>query len=291
MLPFWRRRLRFSLEVNFSHKRLERFYKPALAALGLLLLGIELVPAGKTLPRELAWNPLAYLLKDCFKAPAQMYWGRSNAYLTRTNLPGPRQMHSIPLVDEAFVDSPAAGAVSPASQGRLGASSASAAPSKPWNVLFFVLESTGADYVFDTSLGNELPMPFLRRICQEGLWLTNHFTSCNSSPNAGFSLFTGLYPRPSREIFALFTDAAVPTMNRYLGADFDSFLVYPSSLSYSFPRDLLANNGLDEVHSKESLPPGAHKDVTELARNEFDTMEFLMQRLDRAREPFLGIYW
>ena len=308
--------------VHFRHGWLERWYKPVVAVAGLLLLAIELVPTGKTLSPELSWNPVAYLLKDCFKAPAQMYWGRSSAYLARTNLPGPLQMHSIPLVDEAFVNDAAVKQVresasggGPAAAPRLTESPTThegaavngeglrtpgsrkqladeaSAVRKSWNVLFFVLESTGADYVFDTSLDNEMPMPFLRRICQEGLWLTNHFTTCNSSPNAGFSLFTGLYPRPSREIFALAADAAVPTLNRYLGGDFDSFLVYPSSLSYSFPRALLANNGFKEVHSKENLPPGGHQDVTELARNEFDSMEFFAERVDRAREPFLGVYW
>src|SRR5262249_31006342 len=40
-----------------------------------------------------------------------------------------------------------------------------------------------------------------------------------------------------------------------------------------------------------TLPPGAHKDVTDLARNEIDTTDFLIKRLGQAREPFLGIYW
>ena len=45
----------------------------------------------------------------------------------------------------------------------------------PWNIVFFIMESAGTRYIFDTSKGNAMPMPFLHKICQEGWYLKRHY--------------------------------------------------------------------------------------------------------------------
>ena len=200
------------------------------------------------------------------------------------DLPGAEQTNSIQLVDEAFVNpqpQPPAPRHEPAST----------ADGKPWNILFFVLESSGADYVFDTSAGNPTPMPFLQKMTREGLYLDNHFTSANNTAKAAFSLFTGLYPSTGRKIFAMEKNVVIPTLNRYLPAEYDYFLIHPTEPEFSFPPALFLNNGLHDFYNQENMPPDRRPAPNGLARNEIDSFDFLITRLDTAREPFLGIYW
>jgi arylsulfatase A-like enzyme len=165
------------------------------------------------------------------------------------------------------------------------------ADGKSWNVLVFVLESSGADYVFDTSLGNPTPMPFLQKLTREGLYLSNHFTTANNTAKAAFSLFTGLYPSTGRKIITMDKDITIPTLNRYLPADYDYFLIHPTEPEFSFPPALFLNNGLHDFYNQKTLPPDRHPAPNGLARNEIDSVDFLLTRLDGAHEPFLGIYW
>jgi hypothetical protein len=264
---------------------LRRVYRPALLAFTGVVLVVQLVPARTALSRELKSNPVIYFARDIIRAPLHLYFGKANPYRNRPDLPSPAQLHSIRLIDPAFTTGVYPAGPEPAAGPALHAGG------KPWNVLLFVLESTGSDYVFDTSLGNEVPMPFLREMTDQGLALTNHHASCNSSPSAAFSIFTGLYPRPTHEPFSMLKTAAVPTINHYLAPDYECFLVHPSSFTYSFPEYLLRNNDFRSLDNLKTLPPATRPDPTDSARNELDAVDFLEQRLDRAREPFFGIYW
>jgi phosphoglycerol transferase MdoB-like AlkP superfamily enzyme len=265
-----------------------RIYKPVFLFLAIVVLLAQFTSSGKNPAPELSVNPLEYFVGDALQAPLNRYFGKyfgkPNPYRNSFGLlPGAAQMRSIRLIDEAFVTS-AENSPRPKRQPMR------TPDGKPWNVLMFVLESTGSDYVFDTSSGGEVPMPFLQRMAGEGLQLTNHYTTCNSTPSAGFSIFTGLYPPPSHKVFSLQKDAAIPTVNRYLGSGYDYFLVQPPSLTYYFPTHLLLNNGFKELDSQETIPQ-TRENPTALACNEIDAVDFLLQRLDRAREPFFGIYW
>ncbi len=253
----------------------------------VLLLGCALcaqLVGQQTLPPEIAANPVVFFSHDAI-ADWVNGWLQANDYYARqTDLPGAAQTTSIQLVDEAF-----ANPLQPRPQPR--PEPALTADGKPWNILFFVLESSGADYVFDTSLSNSVPMPFLQKMSREGLYFNNHFTTANNTAKAAFSLFTGLYPDTGQKILAMEKDMSIPTLNRYLPADYDCFLIHPTEPEFSFPPHLFLNNGLRDYYNQENMPPDRHPAPNGLARNEIDSFDFLISRLDRAREPFLGIYW
>ncbi len=63
----------------------------------------------------------------------------------------------------------------------------------PWNIIFFVMESVGTRYIFNTEDDHTLPMPFLHKISKEGWFLKKHYTTSNVSTKAIFSLFSGVY--------------------------------------------------------------------------------------------------
>ena len=238
----------------------------------------------QTLPSEITSNPVVYLVNDTIDDWVNELTRENEYYARLKNLPGDEQMNSIQLVDGAFVNLQAQ---RPAPRNEPALTD----DGKPWNILFFVLESTSADYVSDTSLTNPIPMPFLQKMAREGLSPGNHFTTANNTSRAAFSLFTGLYPATGRKILAKEKNMFIPTLNRYLPAEYDFFLIHPTEPRFSFPPDLFLNNGLHDFYNQETLPPDRRPAPNGLARNEIDTFDFLISRLDSAREPFLGIYW
>jgi membrane-anchored protein YejM (alkaline phosphatase superfamily) len=168
----------------------------------------------------------------------------------------------------------------------------------PWNIVFFIMESAGTRYIFDTSKGNAMPMPFLHKISQEGWYLKRHYTTSNVSTKALFSIFSGLYDFFTKETFGTRSDAEVPAVYNWVGQEYDRFLVTPSSISWYFPTKFVVNNGLSEIHSYENLTFSIKDSIKEefhslghyIARDEIQTVDFFIQRLRKAREPFLGIY-
>jgi arylsulfatase A-like enzyme len=165
---------------------------------------------------------------------------------------------------------------------------------RPWNIVFFIMESVGTRYIFDASHGNPMPMPFLHKISKEGWYLKSHFTTSNVSTKAIFSLFSGLYDFFNRETFGTRPDAEVPAIYNWVEEGYDRFLVTPSSISWYFPAKFVKNSGLLEVHSYENLKFKIKEEFHSLghyiARDEIQTVDFFIQRLSKAREPFLGIY-
>jgi arylsulfatase A-like enzyme len=164
----------------------------------------------------------------------------------------------------------------------------------PWNIVFLIMESVGTRYIFDTSDGNPMPMPFLHKISQEGWFLKKHYTTSNVSTKAVFSLLSGFYDFFNRETFGTRPDAEVPAIYRWLGEGYDSFLVTPSSIFWYFPTRFVKNSGLSDIHSYENLKFKIKEEFHSLghyiARDEIQTVDFFIQRLSKAREPFLGIY-
>ena len=139
-----------------------------------------------------------------------------------------------------------------------------------------------------------MPMPFLHKISKEGWFLKKHYTTSNVSTKAIFSLFSGLYDFFNRETFGTRPDAEVPAIYNWLGEGYDRFLVTPSSISWYFPTKFVKNSGLREIHSYENLKFKIKEEFHSLghyiARDEIQTVDFFIQRLSKAREPFLGIY-
>ncbi len=165
---------------------------------------------------------------------------------------------------------------------------------QPWNVIFFVMESVGTRYAFDTDSGHPMPMPFLYQMSKEGWYLRNHYTAANISNKAIFSLLSGLYDFFNRETFGIRSDAQVPSLHNFLAGSHDSFLVTPSPITWYFPTAFIKNSGLPEIHSYENLNLKIKEEYHSLGhyigRDEVQTVDFFIQRMNRAKEPFLGIY-
>jgi len=166
--------------------------------------------------------------------------------------------------------------------------------SQPWNIVLFIMESVGTRYLFDTSLGNPPPMPFLQKLASQSWFLNKHFTSSNVSTKAAFSIFSGLYDFFNRRTFGIRPDAQVVSLNQFFPRRAERFLVTPSSITWYFPSGFIKNSGLEEIHSFENLPfkirEGRHPVGRYITRDEVQTTEFFVKRLQSAREPFLGIY-
>jgi phosphoglycerol transferase MdoB-like AlkP superfamily enzyme len=267
-----------------GHRWLLRIYKPVFVCLTALILAAQLVPGRQKLPADIYQNPVFFVLNDALRDALNTAFRSNDYYEHRADLPDEEQMHAIRLMDEAFV-TPTNPPTSPRRNRAL------TADGELWNVMIFVLESTGADYAFDTSLGNKTPMPFLQKLAREGLYLANHHASANNSAQAAFSIFSGLYACTSHTLFPMQQNVVIPTLNRYLPDNYSYFLVHPTDPDYWFPKFMFLNNGLREFDNRETMPPGQRPELSDLARNEIDSFDFLQRRLDDVREPFLGVYW
>ena len=236
-------------------------------------------PPQDPLRTELTASPLHFFAADAVQHVAATVRARE-VDAQNLILPGEAQLRSVGLIDEAFVSgTPMTGPVVKLPAPR----------EKPWNVVFFIMESTGAPYVFDTTEGNTVPMPFLKELSETGLNLRQHYATANSSAEAMFSLFTGLYPR-SGSWAAGDENLRVPTLNHFLGPAYHSFFVHPVSMTLAFPKAILVNNGLKELHDKNAIPSHGLDDFDPQARNEFAGVNHLLDRIDQARGPFCAFY-
>jgi hypothetical protein len=231
----------------------------------------------KNVPDEIRFNPVIFLLSDVAGSAFLKHSVEDrNINVVKENEPDIRRSRS----KETNPMGPAA--------------SLPAKDNRPWNLIIFIMESAGTRYIFDTSEGNAMPMPFLHRISQEGWYLRKHFTTSNVSTKALFSIFSGLYDFFTKETFGTRSDAEVPAVYNWVGQEYDRFLVTPSSISWYFPTKFVVNNGLSEIHSYENLSFKIKEEFHSLghyiARDEIQTVDFFIQRLRKAREPFLGIY-
>jgi len=165
---------------------------------------------------------------------------------------------------------------------------------QPWNIVLFIMESVGSQYIFDTRQGR-MPMPFLHGLARESWYLKNHYTSSNISTKAIFSLLSGLYDFFNQETFGLRSDAHVPSLYNYLPKNYEGFLVTPSPIQWYFPTSFVKNSGLREMHHFENLNLRAREEKHSfgryIGRDEIQTIDFFNRRIRQAREPFIGIYY
>jgi len=246
----------------------------------IFLLSLSLLmPNDKTknVPDEIRLNPALFLLSDVaenvlFRQSAKggsIKFGKENG----SNIQPSRSIETDPMEPEKLLPAKTA---------------------HPWNLVIFIMESVGTRYMFDTSDGNPMPMPFLQEISKEGWFLQKHYTTSNVSTKAVFSIISGLYDFFNREAFGTRSDAEVPAIYNWLGEGYDRFLVTPSSISWYFPTKFVKNSGLSEIHSYENLKFKMKEEFHSLghyiARDEIQTVDFFIRRLSQAREPFMGIY-
>lgn len=264
--------------LYLSYPRFARAHHFGALALGTMAVAGIVLPGGNPLRAELRLNPVQFFAQDAVSS-----FRRNDARQTsvwNSARPGAEQLRSVKLVDDAFIsreplDSPAL--------------PAPAASDRPWNILFFIMESTGAGYVFDQSEGNAVPMPFLRQLAAGGVQLKNHHSTAGTSAEGVFSLVSGLYPM-SGQWCGNWPDNHQPALSRFLGPRHQSFFVHPASMSFAFPRAIFVNNGMSELYERRSISGGGHPDRDPQARNEHDAVSFLLDRVDSAREPFCAFY-
>ena len=221
---------------------------------------------------EVRKNPVLYTLADIVYS---MTAKKVNSAAQRTS---ENQLNSVSFVHEDFTR----GEPSREKFVRRGSR-------KKWNLLFVILESTGGDYVFDTSRGNEMPMPFLRKTAEQSLHMTNHFSTANTTPRGSFSVFSGLYPAPRLKMFVTGRDVHIPALPSYLPAKYSKFLLYNGDLDWFFPRGFFQNNKLTMMGHPQ-VPGPRRKPSPKNGRNEGRMVDYFLQRLDRLPEPFFAVY-
>lgn len=228
--------------------------------------------------REVAHAPLLFTLESLWEATRTPAWAA-------LELPvGEAQHRTLRLVDPRFLlpDRMPAGPLATA-----GPTPGSAGP----NVLFVVGEGVGRPYVFDVSRGNAIPMPVLRQLADTGWILENHHANANTSPRCLFALFSGLYSEQDTSLFCASADVAIPSLATFLGPAYDRFLFTPGRLKSYFPLGFLRASGLSELHGFEDLSTGGVPRKSRNALDERRVVDAFLARLERAPEPFLGVYY
>lgn len=252
-----------------------RFFRNAVAGiilinlLAFILIGMAVRP-GVSL--QLSSNPLFFLFRDAlafFNRPVEKSSIEHSA----------DALQSIAFTGEIFTD--------PGRNPR-----PSYADPAPYNVVFLIMESTGASYIFDVSKGNQLPMPFVKKLADEGLYFQNHFSTSNSSARSLFSIFSGIYVDPQVDFYVTRPEITIPSFFSFVKGD--SFLLTPGSLGWYFPRAFFYNSSLKDMRGFDELKEIPRKndfaDVV-FARDERLTTDLFIKRLHQAAEPFYGVYY
>jgi hypothetical protein len=195
---------------------------------------------------------------------------------------GSAQQQTMALVDPLFGDRTRAVANARCATGDVVA---------PRNVVFVVMESTGARYAFKELKKGVMPMPMLSALRKKGMFLSRHLSTSNSSHNSIFSIFSGLYPLPRPEPLSMANDLSVPSLFSLLGPDYDSFVVSPGSLKWYFPYAFLKNTGVKELWGRDNIQIDAPRKGPPGGLNELDTVDFFLERLARAEPPFAAVYY
>ncbi len=239
------------------------------AAVPLVLFAIVQKAPGPEIGDEIRHNPIIYTARDMARSVFARGVGSAQG-------PKVAQMQSVALVADEFVTGPPEKrTVARRAQRR--------------NVLFVILESTGGEYIFSTKYGNEVPMPFLKRLSERSLLMTDHVSPANTTPRGSFSVFSGLYPDPQLQMFVTRKDVRVPSLLQFLGGGYDAFLVYNGSLDWFFPHGFFRNNGF-QMFGMENVQRKRWRHGPTNGRNEEQMVEFFLERLESARSPFFAIY-
>lgn len=264
--------LTFAGLLAFERRFGVRAVASAAAMGGVFLLLAQATPA-RAVPRELVQSPHLYLLGDAWQSLAAAK-GRAAAGATNSA--------TVSIDDPVFYNLKSSPEARPM-RSRVDA-----------NVVFIVLESTAREYIFDTQkyAGGKMPMPYLWSLTNKSLYFSRHFASNNSSPRSIFSIFSGLYESPETRFFSMENDLQVPHLLDLLGKAYTGFLVTPADLNWYFPRAWFKNRGFTDLEDYNKL-----KQLTEYragptpARDEFETVAHFNARLNKTREPFIGVYY
>jgi phosphoglycerol transferase MdoB-like AlkP superfamily enzyme len=221
---------------------------------------------------ELFKNPLHYAADNYFN-PAREY------YATRFEKPGVEQMHSLRLIDPAFVEATAL------------PTATSTHTAKQWNVIFIVLESAGMPYVFNSFDPKIVPMPFFKSLTTKGLWLNNNYSGGNSSLLGVFSLLTGIYPSGFPDNFEMQETVHVPTLAAWLPKNYDSMFLMADDIKFFFQKSVVANGGFKKIYDffdTAKVPENAKRNEH---ANEPEAANLFLEKLGKLHQPFMAVYW
>lgn len=157
---------------------------------------------------------------------------------------------------------------------------------KQWNIIFFVLESVGANYIFDNKISN-VPMPFLKSLTAKSVWFENNYTGGNISALGQFSILTGLYPNPTPSHFEMSDKLKIPTISNWLGKNYDSFFISSSNDLY-FAKKI--NETFSDYENSNTIKSNAEL-FYNMFLDEKIGFQFFLKRLNHSRSPFVAVYW
>jgi membrane-anchored protein YejM (alkaline phosphatase superfamily) len=247
---------------------------PFILSSAAIILFIYTLFVSRTVAGELADTPVRYTAESFLisaKSSDEQTKGDSTA--------AEQQMRSVRLIDPRFVSSI-----------ENHAAAVSGSIRKQWNLLFIILESTGREYVFNTSAGNLMPMPFLNELSKKSLFLDNHFSVGNTSPRSLFSLLSGLYPDHKTDMFCTRNDVALPSIASFMVNSHESFLVTPGSLDWFFPHGFMKNSGFGQLYGYDKVP--ARIIEKSYGKDEIETVDFFLKKLEETEtKPFFAIYY
>lgn len=231
---------------------------------------------------EFRTNPVFYTASDIAGALGRLLTGLSAEEFSAA------QMRSVALIDP--------GLARPFEDARRGQSQAERAGGKKWNIVFIIMESTGAEYVFSKKYGKQVPMPFLKKLASRSLFWANHYSPTNTSPRSLFSIFSGLYPAPEADIFVTHRDVCIPSLLRFLDPKYHGFLVTPGGLNWYFPFGFFKNDrmrlyGYDQVKVRRLIIEKSDYKNLMNVRDESETVNFFLNKVDRTGGPFLAVYY
>lgn len=161
----------------------------------------------------------------------------------------------------------------------------------PWNVVWFIMESTGTRYFEGETFPQKPPMPFLQKLASEGWYLARHQSPSNSSATSIFAQLSGLYPSPQLQMFSVQPDNWIPALPSYLPNTYQKFLYTPGRLTYFFPRAFLQHSGLTDMTGFDETTVTKNPGGEFFSKDEIEVMSTFLQRIHTAPEPFLGIYY
>lgn len=224
------------------------------------------------LPEEVFFNPQVYFLRDV---------KRSFSLADSLSFEKTQQSAKMALQGPDF------GAIEPTSK-RVTRSRQKA------NVVFILLESTGSEYIFDTTkyADGKMPMPYLYSLSKKSLYFAKHFASNNSSPRSIFSIFSGLYESPEIRFFSMERKLNVPHLVDFLGKDYARFLVTPADLNWYFPKAWFNNRGFRELEDFGKLKfIREYKAGPTAVRDEMKTVDYFIKRLKSEKKPYMAVYY
>ena len=267
---------------------------------GLLLLASALAPSqAATWPTEARHNPMVHLL---FAVPPVEEEGFlvGNAPDASVPAPVPAPVDVTPLAGDATpvtTDVQAGGGLrmrptDPAIIDQAPVHKILPPPAeKPWNVVWVIMESTGTRYFEGETFPQKPPMPTLHKLASEGWYLSRHQSPSNSSATSIFTQMSGLFASPQMQMFSIQPENYIPALPAFLPPQYEKFLYTPGKLTYFFPKPFLQHAGLTEMVGFDETVVSRNPGGEFLSKDEIGVMSTFLDRIHRAQEPFLGIYY